>query len=352
MKTRSLRHPFFIRLLHWEYWSFLAVYIWIYPIWIYYCLKARSFFFFAASNPGIEYGGFINESKKDIHSLIPGQYNPETVFFDLPVNPLSINLSLRQQGLDFPLIGKPNKGGRGRGVKILHNESDVITYAENATIDFHIQEFVAFRNEVGIFYYRIPGQEKGTISGIVKKEFLTATGDGKSTIRELVSKEQRYILQLNALQEIHGEGLDEVLPAGEKRVLVPYGNHARGAMFLDDSNLIDEQLIQTIDRICKTIKGFYFGRLDIRYNDWEELKVGKNMMIIEVNGAGSEPTHMYDPRHSLFFAWKEIIRHWKILYKVSRANHRKGIPYLTFNQGIQMYKEDKLVSKKLALMPA
>jgi hypothetical protein len=56
--------------------------------------------------------------------------------------------------------------------------------------------------------------------------------------------------------------------------------------------------------------------------------------------------------HSLFFAWKEIIRHWKILYTVSRANHRNGIPYLTFNQGIQMYKEDKLVSKKLAQMPA
>ena len=131
MNTRSLRHPFFIRLFHWEYWSFLAVYIWIYPIWVYYCLKARSFFFFAASNPGIEYGGFINESKKDIHTLIPEKYNPETVFFDLPVNPLSINHSLHQHGLDFPLIGKPNKGGRGRGVKILHNESDVIAYAEN-----------------------------------------------------------------------------------------------------------------------------------------------------------------------------------------------------------------------------
>ena len=75
-------------------------------------------------------------------------------------------------------------------------------------------------------------------------------------------------------------------------------------------------------------------------------------MIIEVNGAGSEPTHMYDPRHSLFFAWREITRHWKILYQVSRENHRRGIPYLPFNEGIEMFKEDRLVSKKLELMPA
>ena len=352
MSTRSLKHPFLIRLLHWEYWSFLAVYVWIYPIWIYYCIRAKSFFFFSASNPSIEYGGFINESKKDIHALIPAQYNPQTAFFDLPVNPDGIPAILREEGLFFPLIGKPNKGGRGRGVKILHTESDVIAYARTATIDFHIQEFVSFRNEVGIFYYRIPGQQKGTISGIVRKEFLTAIGDGVRTIRELVSDEQRYILQLKALEQIHGDDLEEVLPAGEKRVLVPYGNHARGALFLDDSHLIDEQLLLTIDRICTTIDGFYFGRLDIRYNNWEELKEGKNLMIIEVNGAGSEPTHMYDPRHSLFFAWHEITRHWKILYQVSRANHLKGVPYLPFKQGLQMYQEDRLVSKKLALMPA
>jgi hypothetical protein len=37
--------------------------------------------------------------------------------------------------------------------------------------------------------------------------------------------------------------------------------------------------------------------------------------LIEVNGAGSEPTHMYDPRHSLLNAWKEIVKHWIILWR-------------------------------------
>jgi len=352
MRKRLSQVPFFIRLLHWEYWSFLAVYVWIYPVWIYYCLRARSFFFFSASNPSIEYGGFINESKKDIHPLIPDEYNPSTIFFDLPVNPLSINSKLRESGLSFPLIGKPNKGGRGRGVKLLHGEDDVIAYAKHATIDFHIQEFVAFRNEVGIFYYRYPNEERGHISGIVKKEFLSATGDGTRSIRAIVQEDQRAILQFAALEDMYGKELDKVLAAGEKKVLVPYGNHARGALFLDASRLIDEQLTSTIDRICKQINGFYYGRLDIRYQSWDELKAGKNLMIIEVNGAGSEPTHMYDPANSLPDAWREITRHWKILYKISLQNHRKGIAYLPFEKGVEMYREDSLVGKKLALMPA
>ena len=105
-------------------------------------------------------------------------------------------------------------------------------------------------------------------------------------------------------------------------MLVPYGNHVRGAKFLDANHLIDDELTHIIDTICQQVKGFYFGRLDIRYNSWERLKRGQEFSIIELNGAGSEPTHMYDPKHSIFFAWKEIICHWNILFDISRINHR------------------------------
>ena len=46
---------------------------------------------------------------------------------------------------------------------------------------------------------------------------------------------------------------------------------------------------------------YYSGRLDIRYNTLDELKPGNNFSIIELNGAGSEPTHIYDPTHFVFF---------------------------------------------------
>ena len=73
--------------------------------------------------------------------------------------------------------------------------------------------------------------------------------------------------------------------------------------------------------------------------------------MIEVNGAGAEPTHIYDPRHSIFYAWKEIVRHWFILNKISRMNHKRGVKYLTVKEGLKMLRDDKEHSRKLAMMP-
>ncbi|MHA4811798.1 hypothetical protein ACX0G9_27125 [Flavitalea flava] len=347
---RLAYRPFFIRLFNWEYWSFTAVYLPIYIIWIGLCLRARSFFFFAASNPSIKNGGFLSESKKDISPLIPACYHPKTLFISLPAVEENVLLQLEGQGFLFPLIGKPNVGSKGRGVKILNTSADLEEYIGSATLDFHIQEFVSYKKEAGIFYYRYPGEKKGRISGIVRKEFLSIKGDGHSQIGELISRNKRAILQTDGLKKLYGSIFGKVLPEGEDFVLVPYGNHARGAKFLDDSHLIDDELTLAIDRVCRQIPGFYFGRLDIRYRDWEELKQGRNFAIIEVNGAGSEPTHIYDPAHTLFYAWKEIIRHWIILGKISRLNHRLGHPYLTIKEGLQMFREDKGWSAKLAEM--
>jgi hypothetical protein len=338
---RILHRPFFIKLFNWEYWSFTSVYLCIYPVWLLLCLRARSFFFFAASNPTIKNGGFLCESKKDIISIIPPEYHPPTVFFSIPANGDIVLRDLQRAGLQFPLIGKPNIGGRGRGVKVLRDEQDVIDYTRTAYLDFHIQEFVPWKNEAGIFYVRYPDQPNGVITGIVGKEFLSVTGDGKHTILQLLQQSKRALMYLGSLQKIHGDGLNRILPEGEKQIVSPFGNHARGSKFVDDSHMADDQLNRIIDTICKKIPEFYFGRLDIRFDTWEALKEGRNFSIIEVNGAGAEPTHIYDPGHSLFFAWKEIVRHWIILCKISRMNHKKGHRYLTFREGVAMFREDR-----------
>jgi hypothetical protein len=344
---RILHRPFFIRLFNWEYWSFNAVYGWIMPVWICLAVRARSFFFFSAANPAIEYGGFLMESKKKIYDIMPSRYYPKTIYFFVDTGIEKVLEQLRELSFEYPLIGKPDIGGKGRGVKKLHNEDELINYARSSPLDYLVQEFATQPNEVGVFYYRYPAEEDGRISGIVRKELLGVTGNDTSTIRELLGQDKRFILQLPVLEKMYGNGLDEILAAGEQKELVPYGNHVRGAKFLDDSHRADEVFTKSMDAICKQVKGFYYGRLDIRYNTWEELRQGKNISIIEVNGAGSEPTHMYDPKHSLFFAWKEIIRHWVILWRISRSNHKNGIPYLTQKQGMQMLKDNKAFEKKL-----
>jgi len=343
-----LYHPLFIKLFNWEYWPFHVVYFPVYPYYLFLSLKARSLFFFNTSNPAIRNGGFLMESKKEIYDLIPSEYYPSTLFFKTTTPPQKIVASIKQQNLKYPLIGKPDIGMKGMMVKKLENENDLVGYASNSKVDFLIQEFIPYQNEVGIFYYRYPNESTGFISGIVRKEFLTVTGDGISTVEQLLLKNKRAVLQLPILRIKEKDKMHCVLKKDEELVIVPYGNHVRGAKFLDDSCMIDEELTNTIDGICKRVNGFYFGRLDIRYNTWQELKQGKNFSIIELNGSGSEPTHIYDPGHSIFRAWKEIAKHLKILYRISKMNHRlQKTPYMTIRRGLDMLRQNSEYLKLL-----
>jgi len=343
---KLLHRPFFIKLLHWEYWPFNAVYGPIYIFWVLLCIRTRSFFFFNAANPSIKNGGFVLESKMDIYRLMPKQYYPTTIFCKTGISSETLCALLQKEQLNYPLVGKPDIGGRGKGVKKLLSATEVMEYAQQSKVDFLLQEFIPYKFEVGIFYYRYPNEEKGHISGIVSKDFLTLTGDGLHTMQELLLQDKRFILQLPVLKQTYGGMLMQVLPKGEKKVLVPYGNHARGAKFIDASHLVDEQLTNTIDAIGKSIPHFYYGRMDVMYNDWNELKKGSGFAIVEVNGAGSEPTHIYDPQHTIFFAWKEIIRHWAILNKISRQNHKQlNMPYMHFKDGMRMLKENAAYEK-------
>jgi hypothetical protein len=332
---------FFIKLFSWEYWPFYIVYIPAYFYWILLAIRNKSIFFFNTSNPTIKNGGMLMESKKEIYDILPKGYYPGTLLFTTNSSINEIAEQIKKHNFSYPLIGKPDIGMQGLAVKKLEDENDVIAYAQSSRVDFLIQEFINLENEVGIFYYRYPGDAKGKISGIVSKEFLTVTGNNTATIEELLQQDPRFILQIPYLKSTSSHLLKKVLPKGEIHLLVPYGNHARGAKFIDATHLVNDKLETTVDALCQKVPGFYFGRLDLRYNTWTELEEGKNISIIELNGAGSEPTHMYDPKHSIFFAWKEIIRHWTILAKISRINHlQKHIPYMSYAEGRKMFSDN------------
>ncbi|HEY4288481.1 MAG TPA: NRDE family protein [Puia sp.] len=339
----------FIRLRSWEYWPFPIVYAPIFLYWVWLSGKARSFFFFSTANPSILNAGFLLESKKDIYGLLPAGSFPKTLFCPLGTTPADIEKQQVRMGLSFPLMAKPDVGQRGLQVKLLQTGMELSAYATNSKVDFLLQEYIDYPHEIGVFYYRIPGEPKGHISGIVGKELLAVTGDGRSTVEELLVKQNRALLQLPVLRKGYGEFLRQTLKAGEQLTLVPYGNHSRGAKFIDWSDRIEPRLIKVIDDYCCQIPGFYFGRLDIKFSSWEELSAGKAFSVIELNGAGSEPTHVYDPAHSIFFAWKEIIRHLRLLYQVSRANaQQQGLRSMSFSAGWKMLRDyarhEKLIS--------
>ena len=283
-------------------------------------------------------GGFVMDSKREIYDLIPQKYYPKTDFIQEGIPFEEVIQILESSKIKLPFIVKPDIGLRGSAVKKITNLGELEDYHHKANFDYLLQDLIPFENEVGIFYVRFPNQEKGKLTGIVAKEFLIVEGDGVATIEDLLKVNPRYEFQLKALQKEYGKQLLEILPRGEKKNLVPYGNHARGAKFLDYSHLISPELTKVIDEMCIQIPEFYFGRMDVMYNTWAELEQGENFSIVELNGAASEPTHIYDPKHSLFFAWKELARHIGYMFHISVANHKRGFPYLTHKVGMEQYR--------------
>lgn len=337
------RQPWYIKLTHWEYWSFNTVYYPIVWYWLWLGIKARSFFFFNASNPSIAFGGFLMESKWDIAKILPETYTPQTSIIRKNDSPQL--LLQKVKAFEFPIICKPDMSSRGRGVAVIHNEQELLAYQQQCPLDFLLQEKINYPLEAGIFYVRMPGEESGIITGIVEKEFMTIQGNGFSSIRELVLLNDRFLLQLKPLELMLGQQMNEVLLKGEQRILVPFGNHARGCRFIDGSQRINEQLTRSLDAVCSQVPGFYYGRLDIRFESWKALERGDQFSIIELNGSGSEPTHIYDERWTIFRAWKEIIRHWKWLHKVSVANHKQGAPYLSLADSRKMFRDNKEIDR-------
>jgi hypothetical protein len=329
---------FLHKLTNWEYWPFTVLYIPIYFQWAFYALKAKTVFFFNASNPGMKYGGFIMDSKKEIYNLIPERFYPKTDLVKEGIPFYSVENILKNLNINFPLIAKPDIGLRGSAVKKINSLEELMQYHDKANFDYLLQDLIPYENEIGIFYVRYPNQLKGKITGIVAKEYLIVTGDGTSTIAELIKKNPRYELQLKVLQREYKDELNKVLGKDEKCNLVPYGNHCRGAKFIDVSDLITPQLEEVINEMCLQIKGFYFGRMDLMYQSFEELEQGKNFQLVELNGAASEPTHIYDPKHSLFFAWKELAKHISHMFHISVENNKQGIPFLKHKEGMKQYR--------------
>lgn len=287
------------------------------------------------------------ESKKQIYDLLPKECYPNTILIKEDTDLKKIVDTIVDNGIYFPLIAKPDIGLRGSGVKKIRNVYELTEYARKANFDFLLQDLIPYKNEVGIFYVRHPHQKQGKITGIVSKEFLIVTGDGISTIEDLIRKTPRFELQLEVLKEEYGDQLHRVLLFGERVNLVPFGNHARGAKFLDGSDWITPKLTAMIDKIAKEVPEFYFGRFDIMYNSFEELERGEKFQVVELNGAASEPTHIYDPKHSVWFAWKELARHITYMYEISAENHKKGVPYLNYKVGIREYRLHLVQNSKI-----
>jgi hypothetical protein len=343
-KTRR----WWIKTLHWEYWPMWVVYLPASFYFIYLSIKARSFFFFSSANPSIETGGMFFESKWSIFQLIPQQYYPTTIYVAENTHPSLIAQQLAAAGLSFPLIAKPDRGERGWCVQKLSSMAELEVYIQRVKVPFLLQAYISLPLEFSVFYYRHPASATGQVTSVTLKKLLSVTGNGKDTIGQLLLQNDRSFLQYPRLLQSAAIDIEKVLPNGEETIVVPYGNHVLGAMFLDYNHIINANMHRSFDAISQQIKGFYFGRFDLRCTSIEDLQAGKNISILELNGAGAEPAHIYDPHFSFFKAQKVITQHYDMMYQAAMTNKQKGVPFMTYQAYRLLRRKEKLFKQKAA----
>ncbi len=329
---------FFIKFRSWEYWPFGILQAPIFPYWLWLSLKARSLVYFSASNPGILMGGMFGESKFQVLELVPTHCKPNTILIQQPSTAPGVVQQLKDSNLKLPLIFKPDLGERGWMVRKIETLADIEQYLLEIKIDFLAQELVELPLEFGVFYVRYPSESSGKVTSIVGKEMLFVKGDGLKTLKELILEKDRARLQWDKLKVVYQKELNQIVAAEEKIELISIGNHCLGTKFLNRNGLITDRLSASFDAISKQIDGFYFGRFDLRTASIEDLESG-NVKIVELNGCGAEPAHIYDPQFSFIRAVGVLWRHWSDIYKISRENHQRGVAYISFQEARAIYKK-------------
>lgn len=337
----------YYRIIHWEAWPFKLLYFPITPVWGWYMLRSWSVWFFTPSNPKLTFGGMEGEPKKEMYDLLPQELYP-TTFNVLPSQSLGeIDTMLKQNGIDYPFIVKPEVGGQGILFRKIDTREELAHYHSLVPIEYIVQRLVHYPVEVSVFYIRHPWEQKGKITGFLHKIPLHVVGDGKHNLEQLILHHPKGKKRVGELHSKHKENWEKIIPAGEKYILSYAANHNRGAHFVDLHEHIDDQLVSIFDKISLRINDFFYGRYDIMCQSVEDLKHGKNFTILEYNGCGAEPNHFYDTGYSLFGAYREILMHWRELYRISTYNRKQGIKPWPLAKGKKFLRDTKKLMKHM-----
>ena len=275
-----------------------------------------------------------------MYDQLPPSSFPKTIYIlhDLPFDSVKKKV-FDEAGFQYPFVVKPDVGMKGILFRKIENEEQLEKYHHRIPVEYIVQELVELPVEVSVFYYRHPAEQKGVVSGFIQKELLEVYGDGQSTLWELILQHPRAKYRLQEMKHRHEHRLERILPYSSHFYLSYAGNHNRGARFISLKDEVDERLLKVFDDLSHYTDKFYYGRYDIKCTSIEELKQGKNFSILEFNGCGSEPNHIYDAGMNIWQAYREILKHWKILYKISRYNHQNGTPYWPFWKGRRFLKQ-------------
>ena len=242
------------KLCDWEQWPLPFFKFPMGIVWLWFCLKSRSLWFFSSSNPTLEFGGFEGEGKKEMYPQMPPGTYPKTVFSHPGQSAEEVVERVISEKFQFPVAVKPDVGMKGLLLRKIGNTEQLAGFHRRCPVEYMVQEWVDLPIELGVFYFRYPDSPHGKISGLSWKEPIEVLGDGQSPLLDLIKNAPRAAARMEELTKKHAENLHRILPAGEKYQLTLAANRLRGARLHNLAHEIDAQQVPVAENFPMPLK--------------------------------------------------------------------------------------------------
>lgn len=284
----------------------------------------------SSANPGITSGGLVGDGKREYFSAMGPLARAMTADFIVVQNRRQLPVAdvverMRGAALHFPIVAKPDVGWCGYGVRLLLDQDDLLDYIARfpEAETFLLQRYLPEPGEAGLFYVREPDAACGRLIGILLRHYPSVTGNGIDSIQQLIAGDARLRrATANALHECRYD--PRRIPAIDEVVRLSTVASTRvGGAYEDGSSYATPALVAQVDAVARDMGEFLVGRFDVRYRTLDRLQAGE-FTIMEVNGAGSEAVHAWDPRYSIGEVYRIVFAKQRLLFRISAANRRRG----------------------------
>lgn len=317
-----------------EFWPVWVMYLPVVFYSVFLAIKHRGLSLPLLANPNVFLGGMIGESKTELLDsagstakdyILP--YFTITVSNSKKIDAQVIKEHMEQDGFSFPVVAKPDLGCRGAGVQLVQGDTELAHYLKDfpSGQTLVIQQLSQYQAEAGVFYVRHPNDNIGQVVSITLKYRATVVGDGTRTVGDLVKKDARAQKLISLYKQRMQQRWNDVLTKGQEQSLVFAGSHCRGSIFKDGCGYITPALSKKIDTIMQDFPSFHYGRLDIKFDTISDFVDGHKFEIIEVNGASSEQTHIWDSQTGFKSAIKALLWQYRTLFEFGAAHRKAGL---------------------------
>ena len=298
--------------------------------WLCLSLRHRSITLPSCVNPAITAGGLVGEGKMEYLALMgecarAATANTTSVDITGPGALAKVEAAMARQGLGYPLVVKPDLGWCGFGVRRIDGRDALAHYVAAYPLGERLvlQEWLGAPGEAGLFYLRWPGAASGELIGVLLRHFPRVVGDGVHSVAQLMAADPRAC---RLGRDPTSEPCCDVrrTPASGEVVRIASVSSTRvGGGYEDGTLHTTPELLRAVEAIARDMGDFHVGRFDVKYESLAALQAGR-FRIMEVNGAGSEAVHAWDPRLGLRQAYGIVFAKQRRLFAIGSEMRRRG----------------------------